>query len=122
MNGEKRPLAVTIVSCVYIAVGAIGFVYHFRELLSQPDGFKDAILVEAVELAAIVCGAFMLRGLNWARWGAIGWIALHVVLSAFHAVQEFAMHLLIGVVIAWALLRPESARYFRGARAEAPED
>jgi hypothetical protein len=76
------------------------------------------MLVEAIELVAIVCGAFMLRGLNWARWGAIAWIAFHIVLSAFHAVQEFAMHLLIGAVIAWALLRPEAARYFRGVRGE----
>ena len=122
MSGEKRPLAVTIVSCVYIAVGTIGFVYHFRELLSQPDGLRDAALVEAVELVAIVCGAFMLRALNWARWTALAWIAFHIVLSAFNAVQEFAMHLLIGVVISWALLRPESARYFRGVRADPPED
>ena len=118
MSAEKRPLAVTIVSCVYIAVGTIGLVYHFHELLSRPDGLRDAMLVEAVELVAIVCGAFMLRGLNWARWGALAWIAFHIVLSAFHAVQEFAMHLLIGAVIAWALLRPESARYFRGMRGE----
>ncbi len=118
MNREKRPVAVTIVSCVYIVVGTIGFAYHFHELLSQREGFRDAILVELVELVAMVSGALMLRGLNWARWGAIAWIAFHVVLSAFHAAQEFAMHLLISAVIAWALLRPESARYFRGTRGE----
>ena len=121
MNREKRPIAVAIVSCVYIAVGTIGFVYHFHELLSQQGGFRDAVLIELVEMVAIVCGALMLRGLNWARWGAIAWIAFHVVLSAFHAAQEFAMHVLIGAVIAWVLLRPESARYFRGVRGESKQ-
>ena len=35
---------------------------------------------------AIVCGVFLLRGHNWARWLALAWIAFHVVLSAFHAI------------------------------------
>ena len=32
----KRPLAVTIIGWLYIVVGAIGFVYHIRELTAEP--------------------------------------------------------------------------------------
>jgi hypothetical protein len=118
---NRRPLSVTIVACIYILVGVAGFVFHFNELLPRHGGSTDAIYVELVELLAILCGAFMMRGHNWARWGALGWIALHVVLSAFHALQEFAVHCLFAAVIAWALLRPEAGRYFGGGGVEPPK-
>jgi hypothetical protein len=54
----------------------------------------------------------MLRGRNWARWIALAWIAFHVIVSAFHTVAEFSMHLLFFAAIAWGLFRPEAARYF----------
>jgi hypothetical protein len=57
----------------------------------------------------------MMRGQNWARWLAVAWMAFHVILSAFHAVRELAIHSLFLAVIAWILFRPEGARYFRGA-------
>lgn len=111
----KRPLSVTILACVYLAVGVIGFAAHFRELLA---GHQDAVPMELTELAAILCGTFLLRGHNWARWIAVAWIAFHVVLSAFHAIPELAIHAVFCAVIAWLLFRPEAARYFRGERME----
>ncbi len=118
MNSNKRPLSVTILACVYIAVGSVGFVAHFHTFQAR-DAFQyDAIWIELVEVLAILCGAFMLRGHNWARWVALAWMAFHVILSAFHAFREFAIHCLFCAVIAWFLFRPEAARYFRGARAE----
>jgi hypothetical protein len=118
MNWNKRPLAVTILACVYIAVGTIGFVYHFTEFRAR-DAFQyDAVWVELVRLLAIIAGAFMLRGHNWARWHALAWIAFHVVLSAFGAFHEFAIHCLFCAVIAFFLFRPDAARYFRAARTE----
>ena len=113
MNGNKRPISVTIVAGVYLAVGVIGLVFHFRELLA---GHPDAVAIELTEFVAIVCGAFLLRGHNWARWLALAWIAFHVVLSAFHAIPEFAIHAVFCAVIAWILFRSEAARYFRGVR------
>ena len=94
-----------------IAVGTIGFVYHFTQLL--PFHY-DGILIELTEFVAILCGACMLRGDNWARWLAVAWIAFHVVLSAFHSVHEVAIHALLCAVITWSLFRADSARYFRG--------
>jgi hypothetical protein len=115
MNTSKRPISVTIIAALYLAVGAGGFAVHFRELLAH---HPDAVGIELTELTAILCGVFLLRGDNWARWLALAWIAFHVVLSAFHAIPEFAIHALFCAVIAWVLFRPESARYFRGARSD----
>ena len=122
MNPNKRPLSVTILGCVYIGVGSVGFVYHFREILARPAFHYDDLLVELIEFVAIVCGAFILRGHNWARWVALVWIACHVALSAFRAFPEFAIHGLFCAAISWILLRSEAARYFRRARIEPPRD
>ena len=113
MNANKRPISVTILACVYLAVGALGFAYHFRELLSLQ---QDIVWAELTELLAIVSGVFMLRGHNWARWLALAWIIFHVILSAFHSSREFAIHGLFCAVIAWILFRPQAVRYFRSGR------
>jgi hypothetical protein len=110
MKWDKPPVPVIVVACVYIAVGTIGFVYHFSQLL--PFHY-DGVLVELTEFVAILCGACMLRGYNWARWLAVAWIAFHVVLSAFRSFQEFTIHALLCAVITWSLFRAASTRYFR---------
>jgi hypothetical protein len=112
MSSNKRPVSILILACVYLAVSSIGFAYHFSEL-RQPEG----VWIELTELQAILSGAFMLRGQNWARWLALAWIAFHVVLSAFRAFHELAMHTLLFAVIVWFLFRPEGRRYFRSAKA-----
>jgi hypothetical protein len=115
MNSNQRPLSITILACFYLAVGIIGFAYHFRELLA---GHPDSIWIELTELIAVVSGAFLLQGRNWARWLTLAWIVFHVVLSISHPLRQFAVHGLFCAVIAWILFRPEAARYFRAARIE----
>ena len=115
MNASQRPISVTIIACLYLAVGTVAFVYHFRELLSlQSDSFG----MELTEVLAVVSGAFLLRGHNWARWLALAWMAFHVILSVFDRFHGFAIHCLFSVVIAWVLLRPDAARYFRSVPTE----
>lgn len=110
MSIGKRPISVTILACVYLLVGLSGFAFHFKELWArQPDAF----IIEFVEVVAIVCGAFLLRGQNWARWLAIVWIAFHVGLSAFHPLAELVIHSVFFVVITWILFRGDARRYFR---------
>ena len=110
----KRPLSVTLIACVYIAMGVIGFAYHFSEL-SEGNAFQfDVLGIETVRLLAIVSGVFMLRGLNWARWLALAWIGFHVGVSALHAWPQLAIHGIFFVVIAWSLFHPGATRYFRG--------
>lgn len=110
---NKRPLSVTIVACVYIAVGVLGSIFHGREALANHD-YRNGTIIELTEIAALVAGLFLLRGHNWTRWLALAWMLFHVVLSAFHSLREFAIHALICAAIAWALFHPAATRYFRG--------
>ncbi len=110
MSVRKRPVPVLIVALVYLAVGVIGFTYHFPELWAMRQG---SLWVELTELLALVAGTFLLRGHNWARWLAVVWIGFHVVLSAFHSYTQMAMHAVIFALITWALFTPSSRQYFR---------
>jgi hypothetical protein len=112
---SKRPLLVTIVGCVYIAAGAIGFAYHLAEITPQHPFRDDAIWIELIRLIAILSGVCVLRGRNWARWLALAWIAFHMALSAFHALPEFAVHALFCAAVAYSLFNPRAGRYFHAA-------
>lgn len=109
MNANKRPVTVLIIACLYIAVGVLAFGYHFRELQTLQ---KDSVWVEGTELVALACGVFLLRGQNWARWVAVAWIALHVIVSALNAFHGIVVHSVLFVLIVWLLFRPEAGRYF----------
>jgi hypothetical protein len=109
---KKRPLAVLILSWVFIATGVIGILYHLSQV-KVPEGFQvDIVWIFGASLAAIVCGAFMLRGKNWARWLALAWITFHVVLSVFHSLQQVLVHGLLWLLFAYILFRPEARAYF----------
>ncbi len=110
---RKRPLAVTITAWLYILVGIVGFTYHLGEF-RQGDVLRSGVLwVECLRVLAVVAGAFMLRACNWARWLALAWIAVHVILSAFHSLAQFSMHALFCAAVWWALFRPAANGYFR---------
>src|ERR1700675_3177445 len=103
MKMTMRPLPVTIIASVYIAMGTIGFIYHLKNFSwSDPLQF-DGAWVEVIRIIAIVSGVFLLRGHNWARWVAIAWIMFHVILSLFHSLPEFAMHVAFCLLVLWAL-------------------
>jgi hypothetical protein len=105
----KRPLSITILAWIYIAIGVVSFIYGAPLHAIHADD----VLAESVRLSGIVAGAWMLRGENWARWLAIAWILFHVGLSAFHNLRELAVHTVFGIAIATFLFRPNAARYFR---------
>ena len=108
---NKRPLPVTILSFLLIAVGAIGFVYHLTELKSSRP--SEYVWVLALRLLAIVCGVYMLRGKDWARWFSMAWIAFHVALSFYHSMREVMMHALVLVAFAVVLFLPAANQFFR---------
>ena len=108
MNATMRPVSVWILSCLYIAVGTIGFAYYFPELMAHQD---DSLWIELTELLAIVSGAFMFRGHNWARWLALVWMAFHVAIS-FPVYRQMLIHLAIFAGIAWVLFSPDNRQYF----------
>jgi len=112
LNPLKRPISVTGVAWLFIAVGTIGFFYHSPELLRLQ---KDAFVIELTELLAFVAGLFMLRRQNWARWLAVAWMAFHVVLSALPPIHGLVVHVILFAGITYLLLRADAAQYFRNA-------
>jgi hypothetical protein len=108
MTSGKRPVAVLVVACLFIVVGAAGLVAHFphRAAFHQED-----IWIELTELLAVIAGTFILRGHNWARWLALAWMAFHVVIS-WPSVSKLAIHTFVLAVFAWALFAPGARRYF----------
>ena len=117
---SKRPLSITIVSWLFVAVGVVGVVYHAREFNAAHPLQSEVVVACVVRLLAIVGGVFMLRGRNWARWLLVAWIAFHVVLSAFHSTFEVVVHSLLFGVIVYFLFRAQAAAYFRTTRSAQP--
>jgi hypothetical protein len=115
---SKRPLSITIIGWLFIATGIVGIAYHATELKADRPFPYDVIWVCLVRLLAILCGAFVLRGSNWARWMLLVWIAYHVILSAFHSLSELIIHGLLFAVVIYFLFRPQASAYFRAARNE----
>jgi hypothetical protein len=113
MSETKRPLTVTGIALLYIAVGTVGFVYHLQEILKNGGFDRYNIWIEVSEVTAIVAGVFMLRRQNWARWLAIAWMAFHVGVGVLHGMRGFATHVVLFILIAWGLLREDAKTWFR---------
>jgi uncharacterized membrane protein HdeD (DUF308 family) len=107
----KRPWAVTILGGLFIVAGLVGLVYHAT---SERLNWELA-LISLVRIAAIVGGVFLLMGRSWARWLLLAWLALHVVVSAFHSVGEVAAHLVLLLLVGYFLFKDRGADYFRAA-------
>ncbi len=122
----RPPLSVSVIAWLYIGIGVVGGILHLAELRSG-QGFRyDLLGIELIQLAAVACGIWLLRGRNWARWLALVWMGLHVVVSVFHPVFELVVHTVFFAVIAFVLFRPPAGRYFRpdaaGQTGAAPVD
>ena len=112
MTANPRPISVLVVACLYLLVGSVGFVYHFHNLHQF-----DFVWIELTEALAVVTGAFLLQGRNWARWLAVAWMAFHVAIS-YGDLRKLILHACIFVLIAWILFRADARRYFRGVPAQ----
>jgi hypothetical protein len=110
---KKRPLTVIIVSCLLIASGAIGLVYHLSDFRISKPFQSEIAWISLVRILAIVSGVFMLLGKNWARWLALAWITFHVVISFYHSLQQVVVHGLLLLLFAYCLYRPEARAYFK---------
>jgi hypothetical protein len=110
---NKRPFPVTIIGCLLVVTGVAGFAYHLNEVEPQHALQGGNVWVFVLELVVIICGVFVLRGNNWARWLALAWITFHVVFSFFDSLGKGVFHILILLLFAYALFRPEANTYFR---------
>ena len=112
---NKRPLSITIIGVVFLATGVIGLSALAVGHLTPRGVQHDLIWVSLLRLLAIICGVFLLRGHNWARWLALIWLAIHVA-SAFPAPFELLLHGLLMAVVTWLLFRRPASTYFRDRR------
>ena len=115
---KKRPLSITIISWLFLTAGVIGLAYHATEFKVQRPFENDVIWVCLIRLLAVLCGALMLRGSNWARWLLVVWMGYHIVLSALHSPMQLFVHGLLFAVILYFLFCPQASAYFRSTRPE----
>jgi hypothetical protein len=107
----KRPLPVIVFGCLFILAGTVGLLHHLKD---RPLD-RDFLIISAVRLLAILGGIFLLLGHNWSRWLMLGWLIFHVVVSAFHSLQELAAHTVLLLLFAYFIFRPPASAYFRGS-------
>ncbi len=112
---RKRPFAIEVLAWLYIAVVLVGTAGHYANFWKHRPATDEFFWITLLGAAAVVAGAFMLRGKNWARWLALAWMAAHVVISAFHPLSELIVHLVMLVLIGMVLFRREARVYFRAA-------
>ncbi len=116
---ERRPIAITIVGCIFVATGVIGSAWHATEMKGAVSAQHDALWAILVSLVAVVCGIYLLRRSDWARWLALAWLVFHVILS-LHSARELLVHSALLALFAYLLFRPQAGVYFRAGRASAP--
>lgn len=115
---KKRPLAITVLSLLYIAVGMLGTAAHYIQFAQQRPSASEVFWITLLGIAAVVAGAFMLFAQNWARWLALAWMGAHVAISAVHPhLRELIVHCLFLVLFAVLLLRREATAYFSETKA-----
>jgi len=110
---QRRPLSITIVGALFIIAGLVGLAYHAPELATEPPLESGFVLF--VRFLAVLAGAFVLRGANWARWLMVAWLAYHVVLTVPHAVSSAVVHFILLASIAFLVFRRAASAYFRSA-------
>jgi hypothetical protein len=110
---KRRPLAVVVVSVLFILAGAIGFAYHFSEFFDKKVEMDELLWVQLVRIIAIVCGFFLLKSKDWARWLAIAWLLYHVLIAALHSRTQMITHIVILLVVAILLYIPKSSDFFQ---------
>jgi hypothetical protein len=110
---KKRPIAITILAWLYIAVGVLSTGAHYANFRSHKPMVNEFFWITALGAAAILAGAFMLHGHNWARWLALAWIAAHVVISALNLMHGLLMHCVVFLLVAAILFQREAREYFK---------
>jgi|SRR3954468_13597603 hypothetical protein len=119
---KKRPLSITIIGWIALAIGSIALAVDLLQLFrafagqvseAQPLRFSEESMILMTHALAVLAGVFLLRGCNWARWLLIAWMAFHVALSLFHRPFELIVHALMLAALVYFLFRPAASRYFR---------
>ena len=113
----QRPWAITVLSWLFILLGVISLGMDARFLAGHGWSHDEGWIL-VVHGLAILGGAFMLRGANWARWLILLWSAFHVGITILNAWHGFAFHAILFTGIAILLFRADARAWF-GPRAGA---
>jgi hypothetical protein len=120
---QSRPRSLAIIGWTFIAVGALGILkdvwplftanaaQHLAGLLTNV--WTDLAPALTSRLLAVIGGAFILSGANWARWLLVVWMVAHIVISALHSATQVLTHTVIFAAITYCLFRAPAALYFR---------
>jgi hypothetical protein len=109
----RKPItSILVVGIIFLALGVLDVWRGIAPLLGSAGRLAgDDALVLAIGVAALIGGAFVLRGHNWARWLLVAWMALHVAISVGKP-TELVAHLVIFGFIAFLLFRPPASAHF----------
>jgi hypothetical protein len=111
---------VSVVAWLLIVAGLVGIGLQTVALSRRMPPRVDAIYVLLLCFAAIACGVCLLRGQNWARWLAVAWFAIHVVVGALHSWQSASIHALLLAVCTYALFCREATTWFQFIKGTRP--
>lgn len=112
---KKRPWRITFIAWLFAVAGLADIGFNLSGVRQQPFHY-DSLWPLGLGAVAIVCGLLLLRGKNWARWVAVGWLAFHVIVASLGSVQKLVVHGVLLAVIAYFLFRREAKDYFRPAQ------
>jgi len=116
VTGRRIP-SILAVGVLFLALGVFDVYRGIAPIFGTASRLAtDDKQVLAIGIAALVGGAFVLRGHNWARWLLAIWMLLHVVISMGHPGQLIG-HAVIFGYLTFLLFRPRASGYFRPAAA-----
>ena len=114
---RRRPLSITLIGWLFVAVGCFQLVRHswppIRGL--DPGGLDGLVWIVATQVLSIVCGVLMLRGSNWGRWLLAVWLVEHLLIGLGHSAFKMIVHAVLFTVVAYLVFRPSASAYLRAA-------
>ena len=125
---NDRPVSITVISWIIIVTSALSLastLFLSTNPTAQELMAKSAIPV-AVQYAmmfvglvvGIVCGAFMLKGANWARLLYVGWSVVGFTITFITTPGRLMMlpGMIFFAVVVFFLFRPKANAFFSGQR------
>jgi hypothetical protein len=116
----ERPRPVIVVAWLPIVAGLVGIGLQTVALIRRMPPGVDAIYVLLLCFAAIACGVCLLRGQSWARWLAVAWFAIHVLVGALHSWQSAMVHGVLLAICTYALFCREATTWFQFIKGTRP--